>query len=266
MRIAVAVYGIPRGAEVTYSSLYECIIRPAMKVGEVKLFGHFYRLDKVVNPRSHENHPLPAVNYEIFKEFQMLIEPPDLFLDDWGLGGICDFGDFYLDEFQSLRNLYHQLHSLESVTNSMIEYSPHVVIFARPDLYYHNNISTQALYSAFENSKKCLIPEWQWWGGYNDRFSVCGQDAYIAYGMRIREALHYCQTQKAPLHAERLLHFAIKNAKLTVRLVDLFASRVRTNNVMMQENFNARETLGSDSTRLVAALRYRQIFKKISYK
>ena len=69
MKVAIAVYGIPRGASIAAPSLTEKIILPVCGLDsvEVGLFGHFFLQDRVVNPRSNENGPLGYDSYSFFQ-------------------------------------------------------------------------------------------------------------------------------------------------------------------------------------------------------
>lgn len=252
MKIAVAVYGIPRGAAIAVPSLIEKIISPARELDkvEVGLFGHFFLQDRVVNLRSNENGPLDYNNYTFFQSVKMVVEQPVHCLKTWHFNLLQDYGDAWTDNFRSLANLVHALHSLRKVTLMVEKFDPNVVIFARPDLYYYDSLSVKHIYAAMNNALRCYLPAWQWWGGYNDRFAICGQDIYRQYGRRIEVSLQFCEQLAMPLHGETFLRYVLSRARASIRITRMRASRVRINSIIKREDFHAMATLGSASIRL----------------
>jgi len=244
MKIAIAIFGIPRGASVTFEPLVKNVVEPAREAGEVKLFGHLFNVGHIVNVRSGEGGILSQENYDLYKDFNATIEPPEHCLANYDLDAIKKFGDYYGDEFKSVRNLLHQLHSLKSVAKSINSYEPDVVIFVRPDLLYHDKVPAWVIRSAGAHPNRCFLPHWQWWGGYNDRFAVCGRNAYLHYGTRIDNILNYCSSTNHPLHAERLLRQTLRSRGARLRQLDVRASRVRIGDVVKVESFDARSTVG----------------------
>ncbi|MBN8657996.1 MAG: hypothetical protein J0M11_19850 [Anaerolineae bacterium] len=264
MKIAIAIFGIPRGSIITSGSLFDNIIRPSQEVGEVVLFGHLFDKKHITNIRSGESGQLSSDDYIRFAEFKPILEEPEICLEKWDFNFFKKFGDLENDKFQSIKNLIHQLHSLYSTTVLIEATNPDVVIYARPDLLYHQPINNNLIELASQNKKRIYIPEWQWWNGYNDRFAICGSEAYKIYGYRLIQAKTYCIQNNVPLHAERLLRFALAKNKLSIRTMKTKASRVRTGNVIKPENFNEIETLGTDSRRLKIELRFLQVLSHLN--
>lgn len=247
MKIAVLVFGIPRASAVTLEPLMRHIVAPARTVGEVGLFGHFFEQTHVSNARSGENASLSAENYKAFRQdFQLITEPPAQCLAAGPFEALKPFGDYYGDGFQSLSNLMHQLHSVECVTALAREQmDPDVYLFARPDLLYHDACPQLLIRRAGLHPSHCYLPPWQWWGGYNDRLAVCGRHAAQAWGHRLRQALPYCEQQQKPLHAEKLLRFALKQGDVSLRLLPVRASRVRVSGDVKDELFDPLKTYSS---------------------
>ncbi len=146
-------------------------------------------------------------------------------------------GDAWANGFVSLRNLLLQLQSLLAVTEAVAQLQPDVVVFARPDLVYHEPLPAQELALALEKPEEVALPAWESWGGCNDRVAVAGAAAYRAYGGRLLLCDHFCETRREPLHAERLLHHALAFAGVTLRELPLRASRVRADGRMELEDF-----------------------------
>ncbi|MDR7305633.1 hypothetical protein J2X15_000911 [Rhodoferax saidenbachensis] len=244
LRIAVAIFGIPRGAKLTFAPFIENIVKQAKAVGEVRLFGHFFTVKQVTNARSGEGGALDQENFNIYRDFNVVTEPPEQCLSEYNVEAFMRYGDYYGDDFKSVRNLIHQLHSLKTVTKNVQLYQPDAVIFARPDLLYHDKIPSWIIRNAATHPDRCFLPHWQWWGGYNDRFSVCGRNAYLHYGTRIENILNYCSRGNRPLHAERLLRETLRLKNVGLRQLDVRASRVRVGDVVKDESFDARGTIG----------------------
>lgn len=246
MKIAILVFGIPRASAVTHAPLLLQVVAPARALGQVGLFGHFFQQTHVLNPRSGEDASLGADNYTAFDDFDLRLEPPGACLTATDWPAIQAFGDYYQDGFRSLSNLLHQLHSIKAATElAMSSMAPDVFIFVRPDLLYHDPCPAAAIGSAARRPRQCHLPAWQWWGGYNDRLAICGREAGLAWGRRLDQALRYCQTQQKPLHAEKLLRFALKEQRTALRLLPVRASRVRVSGEVKEEIFAPLTTYSS---------------------
>lgn len=240
MKIGVAFFGLPRSTEHTFVSIQEYILRPAAKLGSVVPCYHFFKQAHVLNPRSNENAALDPRQYAPFEQFKGELELPDGIPEQYGFAEIMTRGDFWQDGFRSLRNLLLQLHSLRKVTLQLEQLAPDLVVFVRPDLRYHHSFES-ALQAMLPpgNENTIRLPFWQWAGGYNDRFAVCGKDAFTAYGKRIEQIVSYLKAYpKRPLHAERLLMFALDKQRVSVRRLDVQATRVRVGGDEISEDFS----------------------------
>jgi hypothetical protein len=244
-KIAVAMYGIPRGSEITMPSLMKHFIEPARRIGECRVFYHLFQQDRVINVRSGEDAPLPHDAYAPFADFNGELERPGPCLDLWQFDRIREFGDHYRDDFCSVRNLVHQLHSMRQVTAWLSPWRPDVVLYLRPDLLYHTGPDVSTIETLCEHPRRCIVPDWQWWGGYNDRFAFCGAEAYAAYGNRIERAIEFSERTGRPLQAERLLRYVLQNAGASVRTTAIRADRVRVDGRIKPEDFSAHATAGS---------------------
>ncbi|WP_370293006.1 hypothetical protein [Thalassolituus sp.] len=249
-RIAIAFYGIPRSANICFPQLASKVLKPISESFELKCFYHFYHKTEVINPRSGEKGDFPSAWYDYFADFQGSIEKPDICLDEWNFEKIKAFGDSWGDNFQSLNNLIHQLNSLHKVTervmSSGFEYD--AVLFLRPDLFYHQGFPVSLLTKATTcDDAVAWVPAWQWFGGLNDRFSICSKSAVTAYGKRIESVFDYVQSHHS-LHAESLLKFRLECEKVQVRPIFINASRVRIDGEMRDENFSYRTCMDYDRT------------------
>ncbi len=253
MKIAIALFGIPRGSAVTMPTIEEHFIRPARAAGECRVFYHLYLQDRITNARSGEDAAMPADAYAPFQDFDGELEAPELCLQQHPFDRIRSFGDFYQDDFRSIRNLVHQLHSLQRVTRRLAAWEPDVVLFLRPDLRYSAGFSAAELARVAARPRRCVIPDWHWWSGYNDRFALCGPEIFRAYGERIDCMTEYCRSSGRPLHSERLVRHALRRGHASVRTTRIQASRVRVDGQVKPEDFAAVPTAASRRRRMELA-------------
>jgi hypothetical protein len=237
MKIAIAFFGLPRCSEKAFPSIEKQIMANLPPDAEVKCFYHFYLQHQVVNPRSKECGDLDESNYAPFKKFQGIFEKPEEVILTLPLGELKKFGDAWKDNFNSTKNLLLQLHSIKKVTELLEEFDPDCVLYARPDLVYHDPIETKYYWACFKNKNSAFIPEWQWGIGVNDRFAIVGKDAYQSYGKRIDEVIKYCADGQRPLHAERLLKDTLLKNKVDIYIMKTKASRIRINGDYAPEKF-----------------------------
>lgn len=240
--IAICFFGIRRSLDKTYASIERNVIRPAQSFGEVNLLAHFYEKTIISNRRTGENNVqiTDAGNFvELDEVEEAKPETRNIMLD---FDKLSAYGDAWNDDFASLSNLIHQLHSLKRVTALAQKRRPGIVAFIRPDLNYHDS-----LYAVFKrasrmrNANRSIVfaPDWQRWGGVNDRFAIAvGAGAIMAYGRRISRAQEFCEMYNQPLHSERLLALALERAAVQVVHIPHRASRVRANGVQSWENFD----------------------------
>src|SRR5690606_35108405 len=141
------------------------------------------------------------------------LERPGACLAERGFEHIAQFGDFWGDDLKSLRNLVHQLHSLDVVTEAALSWAPDIVGICRPDLRYLDPFDQWRAEAAETLEPTVFVPDWQHWGGYNDRFAVCSSPtAAGAWGKRVESALDYVKSTGRPLHSERLLAWRLKRS------------------------------------------------------
>ena len=249
MKLAIALFGIPRASMQALPTLFGTALSGLAHLGEMRVFHHLFVQPRVRNPRSSEDDELRSSAYAPFAAFDGELEPAGDCLQRWPVERLKTFGDYYQDDFNSFGNLIHQLHSLWRVTHRIEAWQPDVVLFLRPDLIYHDAIPVAWVEAALRAPRLVVVPDWQWWGGVNDRLAVCGRDSYGAYGRRIERAERFCEQTRQPLHAERLLRFALQEALLRLRTRALRASRIRVDGRMVAEKFHSEGTVGTWTNR-----------------
>jgi hypothetical protein len=236
MKIALAFFGLPRCSPITFPSIERNLLGPLAAAGELRVFHHLYRQDWIFNPRSGENHPQPDRNYLPFGAFEGVAVPRPV-TDSALFLRLQGYGDAFQDGHHSLRNLLLQLHSLYEVTQRVAAARPDVVVYARPDLLYHEPLRREDIERAAAHPDEVTLPWWESWGGFNDRFAVCGAHCYRAYGGRVLLADHFCERTHQPLHSESFLRYALAFAGVAVRTIGLRATRVRVDGRMQWEDF-----------------------------
>lgn len=236
LRIALVFFGITRALRLTLPSITENLLDPARAIArEVRLFGHFFTQTAIRNVRSGEEGQLDPEEYQLLNLDQVELEGPGACLDHYPMAEMQARGDIWRDDFASFRNLVHQLHSLKRATLLAEGFQPDIVIFARPDLLYHDSAAEHLDMLARAHRQFVLVPDWSQWFGHNDRFAlVKGADGIAAYGKRADRMGEYC-TRGKRLHSERLLKYALGGQR--VRTMHMRASRVRSNGMQVLEDF-----------------------------
>ena len=237
-KIAICFFGILRDLDRTIGSIDDMIIGPARNRGEVSIHAHLYRLSRIQNPRSGESGLLSKDDGARLNPDRIMWEDPDLPAVMSRFATLREYGDWWGDDFTSLKNLCHQLHSLECVTDMALEEDPDLVIFARPDNLFHDSFARDIDRALRARANQVILPDWQHWGGLNDRFAIArGRRAALTYGNRGRRAVELCDLSGAPLHSERLVCHALKSDRIPVRLTSARATRVRSNGDTVNEDF-----------------------------
>lgn len=237
LKVAVVFFGITRALRLTLPSITENLIAPARAIArDVRTFGHFFTQTAIRNARSGEEGDLDPEEYRLLALDAVETEAPGACLEQYPVAEMQVRGDIWRDEFASFRNLVHQLHSLKRATLLAEGFQPDIVIFARPDLLYHDSMADHLDMLARAHRQFVLVPDWSEWFGLNDRFALAkGADGIEAYGKRADRMGEYCSRGKR-LHSERFLKFALEGQR--VRKVHLRASRVRANGLQVLEDFS----------------------------
>jgi len=238
-RCVVAFFGIDRRLDLTVDSISRHVVEPARDHFDVDLVGHLWSISSIANNRTSESGTLPAPRVALLPDGEYRIDPPVDVRSLAEFERIRAYGDFWRDDFKSLSNLYSQLVSLQRVTHMALARRPHCVVFARPDLVYHDGLNDPLAEAAEAKGDFTFVPHWQPHGGANDRFAICvGDRAIRAYGQRIELAEKFCQLTSQPLHSEKLVRFALDTNRIPVRYTSARASRIRIDGRTTDEDFS----------------------------
>ena len=249
LKIAVAFFGIPRNSPICFPSIEQNVLAQLPAGSEVQCFYHLYKVDEVQNSRSGEKGELAADNYQPFESMSGALTLTEGVLERWDFERVKAQGDTWADDYASLRNLIYQLNSLHTVTTEIESFNPDFVVFVRPDNFFHTALPGYVFNHAEARRHNVYIPDWQWWGGLNDRFAVCGRDTYVAYGKRIERIFDFCKATGRKLHSERLLKFALLKAGAKVCTLPIQASRVRITGAFAEESFSPKRGMGKRENR-----------------
>ncbi len=236
-RIAIGFFGLSRSLKWTLPSIRENVIEPARQLGEVRLFAHLYQQTHITNPRSGEDNSLDPEEYRLLECDEVTLEAPGQCLQEAQYDWILSHGDAFHDNGKSLANLIHQLHSLQVVGKMIEAWNPELIVLIRPDLYYKDSFFKVLSDQLHRSEQYISVPNWQWYGGVNDRFAVGSKRACLAYTSRIELAPLYLEKKGGPLPAERFLRFCLNFHGLIPVAVPLKACRVRASGRMENENF-----------------------------
>jgi len=107
-------------------------------------------------------------------------------------------------EIVTKRNFIRQLHSLELGTALAKQNFPdaELYIFVRPDVLFSASVAP------FQPSPQTLIvPRFHPFGGFNDRFAMCGRETFEIYGTRFQHLAAFLKV--AIMHAETFLKWVL---------------------------------------------------------
>jgi hypothetical protein len=236
-QIAIGFFGISRSLKWTAPSIRKNIVSPLKALGNVRVYGHFYKISFIKNQRTGENNSVDTDDYKNLKFDKLLIEKSDKVLKEVNYKKIFLYGDAWNDNGKSLSNLIHQLSSLKKLATLIIKQKPDAVILARPDLYYHDNFLDVVKSHLRLPAHYVSLPQWQWYGGVNDRFAVLGFEAFLAYANRLDDIHEFLKKEKKPLHSENFLWKTLINHHMIILPIGIKADRIRSNGKAASEGF-----------------------------
>lgn len=242
MKIALVFFGLNRSGQWTAPSIKKNIIHAIE--GDQRILVKFAALnliDSIDNPRSHEIKVKLNNDNNLGFDFDEVVylRQDEVEIDDI-VKKISSSGDFYEDDFRSVRNLLYQLNSLSEAWNLITRHRMFpfdYYFFIRPDLYYFDPVNFEEIHRNLREKRSILVPKWHSYKGCNDRFAVATHEAAIAYCARMSKVVEY--SSKWPLHAERLLLYSLQEAGVKIHTLNRFrACRVRANGFFYLEDYS----------------------------
>mmetsp|Transcript_1651 Transcript_1651/g.10148 ORF Transcript_1651/g.10148 Transcript_1651/m.10148 type:complete len:326 (-) Transcript_1651:1631-2608(-) len=237
-RVALCFFGLTRSLRYVYFSILLHIVQPLMDQNiTVDRYMHTYNLSQISNKRSKEKSALDLEEYRLLEPFQgLLVTDQSDFLNAFNLSSmLVDNYDTYRDDFQSMKNLACQLHSLQLVTklwqHSGWKYD--LVIYSRPDVLYVRPVVFSAILRKLYHrnpEKTWVLPQFgNIRGRMNDRFAMGLPGPMSIWGTRMEYVGEFVSSLKLSIHAERLVKFVAEREKIRILKENVQLVRVRAN-------------------------------------
>jgi hypothetical protein len=234
MRCFIGFFGLTRSLSHTARAFRTGFYEPLEHADIPTLrAGHFNLPETITNPRSGELNIKPDRAESALLDLDICwVEPQIRATIITELEVARAFPDAFCDQYRSLANLCHQLHSLERLW-SLLELlgvtDDDIVLLLRPDLLYLDMLDPAIhLAPLINGTADVIVPGWQSWGGLNDRFAFCTGRSAKVYATRIRLFIDACLAMGG-MHAESFLRFVMQRHGLRVASTALRAVRVRAN-------------------------------------
>ncbi len=234
MRCFIGFFGLTRCLPHTVGAIRAGFYEPLRRAGfSTPRAGHFNLPASITNPRSGEFGIMPEAAESTLLNLDIRwVEPQHHAAIAAQFDTARALPDAFGDNYRSLANLCHQLHSLNrlwSLLESLGAAESDLVLLLRPDLLYLDVLEPVGhLGPLLDGSADLIVPAWQNWGGLNDRFAFCTGRAAKIYATRIRLFIDACAAMRG-MHAEGFLRFVARREGLRVESTGLRAVRVRAN-------------------------------------
>lgn len=253
-RIAVCFFGITRSLSHTIESIRQNVLEPARRCGEVRVFAHLFDQHRIFNPRSKEDGTMNPYENKLLGANELISESPGDCLEIWNYDKLRQQPDPWADNYHSLRNFLHQMHSIMKVGRLAEVWKPSVCIYVRPDQLYVDSLMPYIQRSLQSPQPTLYYPNWQHHGGMNDRFAIASHqraaEVYSRRGLLISECR---QNLGGPFNGERLLKYAVLREKLASEPIYVRAYRMRLGGIVEAERFRRpRSSLNKTTLRYLA--------------
>lgn len=239
----VGFFGLNRSLKWTYPSIHAHVLEPLREAGfDLHLAGHFNCPDTIVNPWSREN-GIPLDMSQVHRlglQMQWQEHQDDASIETLlphvlavPYRGLRDTGGKLrrnvLHQFYSLRQLWRMLTLMDVGRFDMY-------CLLRPDLEYLEPVPVVQITRDLAAGSDVITPDWERWGGLNDRFAFCSRRGAEEYMLRIRHVAHFCES-RSYFHSEEFLDYVIRQAGLSTSFIATKARRVRATGVAQPEDF-----------------------------
>lgn len=240
----VCFYGVDRSLAYTAWGLMRHVFRPLERAGvRVTVVAHFNRIDSLPAGYSGEE------RVDFTRDRIALLNPDVLWVEPQqdaaiaaemqALDGI-PWSNRAPRWANSKKYLAHQLHSLSRV-HELIGMAglggADVFAALRPDLQFLDDLDVAGIQRRLMSGEVDFIsPDWQKWGGLNDRIGFMHAGALQPVMLR-RSQMGPFAAAHGYIQSEPLLRFAVEAAGLRVGFTSLRAERVRGNGRVWFERF-----------------------------
>jgi len=224
MHIAICFWGICRSTDITIESIKRCLYEPLTKAGHTyHVYIHTFSLStKLNNPRSAEhNITLNNTLYQVLEPTRVLVEEQNSVDSTLNAPLYQTQTDPWFNNYITHTNHVRALYSLMQVTSMWSETVYDRVIYARPDVQFHNPLNLEWL-NVDKNT--IVLPNFH---GHpiNDRFALGSPNVMKIYGSRFKQALDYSKIN--PLHSETYLAYILESHNIVINPVLFNFCRIR---------------------------------------
>ena len=232
MKVCICFFGLTRSLRYTIDSINKNIFKILEDNNIIyDIYLHTYDLEVLTNKRSNElKCMLDTEEYKLLNAKEFIIDSQDEFDKNFDYNSVKKFGDYWGDNFSSLKNLIRQLNSLKKVfsliENKNNEYDS--FIFIRPDLKIISKIDIDNILET-KNKNVIATSNFSKWRGLNDRVAIGSYNSIKKYANRIDNIYEY-MNENGKLHAEKLLKFVMEKFKIKNIDLNLYFIRIRANN------------------------------------
>ena len=250
-RVAIMYYGLLRSVQYTMPNIQKNLYEPLTAEGyEYDVYCHNYVFPeghKYNNPRAREinqdlmPHPERVLNPTYYSEDNQLEVAAQLDLagyrtmgDPWPSSRFLSLNNYILSIYSRQRVARMLADNLESGKCAPYDY----VFFVRSDVIYERPVAVSELLELLTMESMCLIPNFQHFGGLNDRCFIAKQALALRYGLEYFDMLLDYSKSKL-LHSETInKHFIVHHLRATTVLVPLYFARVRSTGEIKNENYH----------------------------
>lgn len=195
-RIAICYFGLPRSARKVVHTHIQNVIKPLRGSNiEYDVFFHTWKLAGKQRIQYHDvSIPIDYDEYKVLRPKYYRIDDQDEFTDTIDLGKyFVGGGEECWQHPNTMKNFLCALESQKRVTNMVLESGNKYdfIMYIRPDVRLDNKFDVSWLSNL--SSAGIIIPDFDEYHGYNDRFAVLKLETASIYGMRGDPLANYIQ-------------------------------------------------------------------------
>lgn len=243
-KVAILFFGLTRSVNETRSSIQKNILSPLTHHGiSYRIFVHTYEVNgRYINKRARENSSSLKSEWELVHPDFVHVEYQEGVLQRKSdfLRNVESYG-YAWGSPETTRNALLSLHSQKMVFNLLLRsnYTCDGILILRPDLVYVDPLDVPLLlYSTHKNI--VVTPNWQLWGGRNDRFAYGAASAIQLYANRMDAVINYCELFNMSYHSEKMLKwyldggYSVVNGQISISqcFTGQRAQRMRSNGII----------------------------------
>lgn len=235
-KIAVCYWGLTRSTKQVYKTHFQKIFK-ILKRHEIDydVFMHTWRIKGKQKVWHYEiENPVDYNEYQLLKPTFYQIDDQDEFTNQLDLSnyfykGIDDVSNTAWAPEIAEKLIFNHLCALESLkrVTEMVENSGNYydfVIYLRPDVQFNNRLPISKILKL--KNFDIIIPDFDHWAGYNDRFAVLNYNTAPIYGKRIEGLAEFRKTQ-GQISSEKYVKYICKANKLNVIFIPFHFDIIR---------------------------------------